>query len=87
MKTMRIATKTVFCVMTAFCIIVFASLIYMDNHIAASYRINQGETLQLNTIVPVRAAYEGSELSQVSVNKTIGNVFDVRLKMLGFIFL
>lgn len=85
MKFMRIAAKTAFCVAAALCLLIFASLFYLDSHISDSYRINQGETLQINSFVPVRAAYEGTELSQAAVSKTTGNVFDVKLNMLGFI--
>ena len=84
MKILRIIFKTIFFMALFIDIAVFGSLIYLNQNISEDYKIKKGETLTINTPVPVTAVYNGTELSEKHTEKAKDKL-DVRLKMFGII--
>lgn len=85
MKFARIFTKTIFVLLTVFCITVFAAVIYIDNSLSDEFKIKKGDTLEISSIVPVTAVYNGAKLSVVTNSKSVGETFSVDLKAFGII--
>lgn len=85
MKTVRIVIKSATLFLTAVTIAVFASLLYVQYNVSNYYCVNSGETLQIESPVPVRASYCIDENMQVDYNKPKGSTFKMDLKVLGII--
>lgn len=84
MKIARLISKTVFFITLTLDIAIFASLIYLNQNIGEDFRIKKGDTLSIDSPLPVTAVYNGSQLT---ARHTDGaqNQFDVDLKMFGII--
>lgn len=85
MKFARIMSKTLFYVFLIFDIFVFSVIFYLSNNVSEEFKIKKGDNLEINTIVPVTAVYNGSKLSNSSKTDTVGEQFTVDLKAFGFI--
>ncbi len=81
MKLLQRAIKTVF-----FCFLLLDSAIFILMFVAAngipqSYKIGRGETLKINTSLPVTAVYKSADKK----SRNVGDTFEVDLKMFGVI--
>lgn len=76
MKCMKIATRTLFFIMAVLSIFVFGSLIYLDGKLSDSYRIGEGEPLEIESTLPISISYREA---------TADNSYDARVKVFGFI--
>lgn len=85
MKFARILTKTLFLLFTLFCTAVFATVIYINLNLSQDFKIKKGETLNISSILPVTAVYNGAKLSQISNTKSVGEEFSVDIKAFGII--
>ncbi len=85
MKTVRIIVKTVAVFFSFVALLIFASLIYVNNSVSNFYSVNAGEFLELESVVPVRVSYCSEENKTVSYNEKSGNTFKMDLKVLGVI--
>ncbi len=85
MKTVRIVIKSATLFLTALLIAVFSSLVYVEHNVSNYYCINSGDTLQIESPVPVRASYCVDDNTQVDYSKTTGSTFKMDLKVLGII--
>lgn len=85
MKIARIITKTLFCIISITLIALFGSIIYMEKNVSDEFKIKKGDTLNINSPLPVTAIFEGSELSSKAVQNDVGDKFDVTLKIFGVI--
>ena len=85
MRTIRIAVKTtaIFCAVLA--TVIFASVIYANNSVSDYYSINKGETLELDTVVPVRASICAKDKVKADYSAQEGNTFTMDVKVLGVI--
>lgn len=85
MRTIKIAVKTtaIFCAVLA--TVIFASVIYANNSVSDYYSINKGETLELDTVVPVRASICSKDKVKVDYSAQEGNTFTMDVKVLGVI--
>ncbi len=86
MKTARFITKTLFYIFLFLDIVIFSFIIYLKANVSNDFKIKRGSSLEINTIVPVTAVYNGTKLSNI-INKTgkVGEEFSVDLKVFGFI--
>lgn len=84
-KTARVITKSLFFVCFTIFFAVFGSIIYLESSISDEFKIKKGDTLNIDSPLPVTAVFEGSELSQRSTNAEVGDEFDVELKAFGII--
>lgn len=84
MKIARFISKTVFFMVLMLDIAVFGSLIYLNHNIGEDFKIKKGDTLSIDSPLPVTVVYNGSQLS---ARHTDGaqNQFNVDLKMFGII--
>lgn len=82
MKIARIVIKSITIMLLFIVIAVFASLIYVSNSVSNYYLINVGESLEINSFVPLRASYCSDN---VLVDKTEGDTVKMDLKLLGVI--
>lgn len=84
MKIARILAKSLFFILLIFDIAVFGALFYLTDCLGEDFKIKKGDTLNLNTPLPVTAVYNGTELSS---RHTEGNSGDLQidLKMFGII--
>lgn len=85
MKFARILTKTIFYILTVFCILMFSFLIYINSNLSEKFKIKRGETLNISSLMPVTAVYNGVKLAEISNTKSIGEEFSVELKAFGLI--
>lgn len=81
MKKIRAVIKTFFFTLLALDAAVFVMVYIMGEGVAESYKINKGETLQLETGVPVKAVFDADTVGGYNV----GDTFSVDLKMFGVI--
>ncbi len=84
MKTARIIAKSLFFVLLTFDIAVFGVLFYLSDSISENFKIKKGDTLNINSPLPVTAVYNGSQLSARHTENTVGSI-DVDLKIFGII--
>lgn len=83
MKTVRIIIKSITVFLTLLTIAVFASLIYVTNSVSNYYLINVGETLEIDSLVPVRASYCADNV--LRDEKADGDTVKMDIKVLGVI--
>ena len=84
MKTTRIVIKSITIFLAVMFVTIFASLIYVSNSVSDSYLINSGETLKIESLIPVRASY-CSEYVKEDYEQDKGTSFKMDVKMLGLI--
>lgn len=85
MKFARILTKSIFSAFLVLIIAIFGSIIYLENNISESFKIKRGDTLNLNSYIPMSAEFNGISLTERGTTENIGEEFDVELKVLGII--
>ena len=85
MRILNTVVKTTAIFFTILSIIIFASLIYANESISDYYCINEGEILEINSAVPVRASYCSKENAKVSYTDVAGSTFTMDVKVLGVI--
>ena len=85
MKVFRNTVKSVFFI-ALFCVIgIFSMIFYLDYSIGEEYKVNRGETLKIDSIVPITVEYDGAYASENMLHERIGDKFQVDLKMFGAI--
>ena len=84
MRKLRIFIKTLTVVSLALSIGVFGAIAVLQNKICENYKLQKGEALKLNSILPITAKYKGSKES-ISNTHNVGDSFDVDLKLFGVI--
>ena len=83
MKTVRIISKLLFFAVLFFDIAVFGTVVYLNRNLSEDFKIKKGETLSINSPLPVTALYNGKVLTS---NHTEDNSnISVDLKMFGVI--
>lgn len=83
MKTVRIISKLLFFAVLFFDIAVFGIVVYLNRNLGDDFKIKKGETLSINSPLPVTALYNGKVLTS---NHTEDNSnISVDLKMFGVI--
>ncbi len=85
MKLARFIIKSIFFMFLCFYILVFGAVIYLDNNVENEFKIRSGETLNINTVIPLTAEYNGSSISRVGGSYSVGEKFEVNLKAFGII--
>ncbi len=79
MKCIKILSRVLFFILAICSLIVFGSLVYLNGSLSDSYRIAEGESLAIDSSLPISISYE-------SVNSTGGNEsYGARVKVFGFI--
>ena len=84
MKFLRGTVKFLFFVFLMLDCAVFTLIYMVGNQVSDTYKINQGETLTLNTSVPVKAIYKNTSAVD-SKTYQVGETFTVDLKIFGVI--
>lgn len=84
MKTARTLSKILFFVLLIFDIAIFGALFYLSNCVGEDFKIKKGDTLNINSPLPVTAVYNGTELSSRHTETQLGYI-NVDLKMFGII--
>ncbi|MBR7132495.1 MAG: SpoIVB peptidase [Clostridia bacterium] len=85
MKLVRFFVKTIFYIFLIACILIFSAMLYIENSISKDFKIKKGDVFSVDTFVPVTAVYNGAELSRSGMLQTVGEQYDVSLKMFGVI--
>lgn len=76
--------KSLFFIFLIFDIAVFGALFYLNDCLGEDFKIKKGDTLNLNSPLPVTAVYNGTQLNSRHTNENVGN-FQIDLKMFGII--
>ncbi|MBP3705970.1 MAG: PDZ domain-containing protein, partial [Clostridia bacterium] len=84
MKIAKKICRIFFLISLIFCITIFALIIILIKTTDRNYKINSGDILEIDTIVPITAVYGGVKMSQ-STSSRVGESFSVELKMFGVI--
>ncbi len=85
MKFVRVLTKSFFYIFAVLIITVFGSIIYLENNVSESFKIKRGDTLNLNSQIPVTAVFDGTSLTEKGITQSVGEEFSVELKVFGVI--
>lgn len=83
MKVARFLIKSVFVVFLILSLIVFGTVIYLDNNLTKEFKIKKSDTLNINTKIPVTAEYNGSKVTGNGVFSKVGDEYSVTLKAFG----
>ncbi len=84
MKKIRAVIKSLFFLVLAFDAAIFVMIYIMGEGVAQSYKINKGDTLKIETDVPVTAVFDSGGANN-GKGYNIGDTFSVDLKMFGVI--
>lgn len=85
MKFIRILIKSIFVLFTVFTVLIFAGVIYLQNTVSDQYKIKKGDSLKIESFVPIEATYNGAALTETTNHRSIGESFSVDLKAFGII--
>lgn len=83
MKTVRIISKLLFFAVLFFDIAVFGTVVYLNQNLSEDFKIKKGETLSINSPLPVTALYNGKVLTRDHTEDNSNISID--LKMFGII--
>ena len=84
MKFLRATVKVFFFIFLLFDCAVFTLIYMVSGQVSDTYKINKGETLQLDTMVPVKAIFSNTSAVDSKTYK-VGETFKVDLKIFGVI--
>lgn len=85
MNFARKILKYIFYIALIFTVLIFSSIIYLENSLSKDYKIKRGDSLEINSVIPLSATFQGSELSGKSITNNIGDKFNVDLSIMGII--
>lgn len=85
LKFLRRTVKTLFLLSFFVSVLIFSAVIYIGNTLDSDIKIKKGDSLNIETVVPVTAEYDGTLLSQKSVFTKTGEEFEVEVKIFGLI--
>lgn len=85
MKVVRFFVKFLFLCALLLSIFIFSAIAYLQNNISSDYKIKKGDSLVINSKVPVTAEFDGVSISQRNALTTIGESYNVDLKAFGII--
>ncbi len=85
MRIIRGIIKSLFFVCLFVTAAIFALVIYLGATVGDEYKVIRGESLHIDTPIPVTAVYNGSSMSGANVNMPAGQRMQVELKMFGAI--
>lgn len=85
MRFLKKTIKILFFTLVVFTSALFIAIYILQQNISSNYKIKKGETFSIDShILPVTAEYDGFKASG-SVSKTVGETFQVDLKIFGVI--
>ncbi len=67
------------------CSCVFTLIYMIGDTVSESYKVTRGQELQIDSVVPITATYNGVKMSQNSLVRQVGDSFKVDLKIFGVI--
>ncbi len=85
MKFINKFIKAIFFSLLISNILIFSAVIYLDNSVDNEFKIKNGQALNINSVIPITAEYNGAKLSRVSGSYSVGQEFEVDLKAFGLI--
>lgn len=84
MKIVRGVIKAVFFILLAACIFIFSAIIYLDSVLGGEYKVNRGELLNIESVLPVTAEFSGESAADAHLRESVGRA-SVELKLFGTI--
>ncbi|MCQ2441091.1 MAG: PDZ domain-containing protein, partial [Clostridia bacterium] len=84
MQKIKKAVKALFLICVILSAVTFSAVYIMGQSISESYKITRGDTLKIDSYIPVTAEYNGARMSQMNTHN-VGDVFEVDLKIFGLI--
>lgn len=84
LKILRTTVKSVTILFAVVFLGLFVSLIYVNSNVSDNYLINSGETLKINSIIPLRASYCAEDVIE-EYGDSNSSAFKMDVKMLGII--
>ena len=84
MKFLRVTAKVFFFIFLLLDCAVFTLIYMVSGQVSDTYKINKGETLKLDTSVPVKAIFSNTSAVDSKTYK-VGETFKVDLKIFGVI--
>lgn len=77
--------KIVFAVLFIVCSCIFSAIFVVSKDISQSYKVNKGEELSIDSVIPITTVYKGVKTSQETEVRHIGESYEVDLKIFGVI--
>lgn len=72
-------------VLTAFSIALFSLIFMIDNDLNDNYKVTSKDGFSVDSLLPVKVTYEGTNIKNVSSTFSVGSNYDVEMKILGVI--
>ena len=85
MKTVRIAVKTAAVFFSVLSVLIFSSLIYIQLSVSDNFLVSGGDSLHIESPIPIRLSRASGDSSNVNYTETKGEAFKMQLKVLGII--
>lgn len=85
MNKLNLFFKTIYVLLLIFIILVFSMIFVLKDRVSSSYKVEKGESLSVNSNLPITATCEGAKISQTAQNSIIGDKIKVDLKLFGII--
>ncbi len=85
MKKVRILIKSLTLVLLVFSIFVFSAIFYFSDSLSENYKVQSGQTLKINSYLPIKANYSDKSTVQGKVYNSVGKTYSVDLKLFGLI--
>ncbi len=85
MKKVRILIKSLAVVLLVLCVTLFSVIFYFSENLSENYKVPSGETLKINSYLPIKANYLDNTSVQGKVFNSVGKNYNVDLKLFGII--
>lgn len=85
MKLVRGCIKTLFFILLIICIFIFTMMFYLDRTLGDEYKVSRGDVLEIDSILPVTAEFNGESATGAMLEGQAGSRFAVDLKLFGAI--
>ncbi len=85
MKLARFFVKLIFYVFLLSSVLLFGTVIYLNDTLSTKYKIKQGEEIFFDSTLPITAVYNGIDGVKKEKTTEIGEEYEVNLKLLGLI--
>lgn len=85
MKQIRLFVKSFTIILFVFTIAIFSAIFYLSENLSESYKVPSGQTLEISSKIPVKATYTDSSSAQGKLINSVGDNYNVDLKIFGLI--
>ncbi len=82
---MKQVVRIVFAFLFVVCSLVFTSIFIVSKDISENYKVNRGEELKIDSVIPITAVYKNAKATKKNYARQVGENYEVDLKVFGVI--